>query len=90
METLSPTRRAEALPSRTAPVPLAARTEAAVEVDNKGGIEIRALDGVSVGPVLALTVVPLAVILGLAGVVAAMRPARWAARMDVLAAVAAA
>ncbi|MET0458037.1 MAG: ABC transporter ATP-binding protein [Ilumatobacteraceae bacterium] len=50
METLSPTTaRAEALPAWAAPAPLAARTEDAVKVYGKGGTEVRALDGVTVG-----------------------------------------
>ena len=60
METLSPTPRpvarslgdslgAEALPQWAAPTPLAARTEDAVKVYGKGGTEVRALDGVTVG-----------------------------------------
>jgi putative ABC transport system ATP-binding protein len=49
METLAPTTRAEALPPWAAPVPLAARTEDAVKVYGRGGTEVRALDGVTVG-----------------------------------------
>src|SRR6478672_1294525 len=50
METLSsPIPRAEPLPSWAAPVPLAARTVDAVKVYGKGGTEVTALDGVTVG-----------------------------------------